>query len=64
MRKQDAVSFGVMTDKLVILAPHDRTQAVEHDGTPEVEAAIRDLGLRIAAVGRGATPRQAVEDAP
>ena len=56
-RKHSTVSFGVLTDKLVILAPHDQRAVVEHDGSPEITAAIRDLGLRIASIG--ATPPSA-----
>lgn len=47
-RKQSAVSYGVMVDKLVILAPHDKHGQIVDDGSPETRAAIQELGLRIA----------------
>ena len=58
-RKQATVAYGVLVDKLVILAPHDRGLLVEHDGAPDTQAAMRELGLRIAEIGR-ATPPQDV----
>ena len=49
-KKQCTVSYGVLVDKLVILAPVDRHGQVEDEGSPEIRAAMQDLGLRIAAL--------------
>lgn len=47
-RKQSAVAYGVLVDKLVILAPHDKHGQIADDGSPETRAAMQELGLRIA----------------
>lgn len=57
-QKQCTVSFSVLTDKLVLLAPHDKHGQIADDGSPEIRAAMQELGVRIAAAAQAQAQRR------